>query len=120
MHWSTKYNDTYGPRLLALSREGKSITQVCCDLEISRETYYRWRKEHSEFNEVASLGEQLSQSWWEEKGKDAIFSENPDLKFAASSWQFVLKNRFRDSYSDQAPKDSKDSLIEQLINKLPG
>lgn len=100
----------------ALFAEGKSITGVCVALGISRETYYRWRDDSSHpFSEVAKLGEMLSQAYLEERGLDGTFGGID--KFAGSTWQFIMKNRFRDHYSDQQkPQDS--SAVEMLLNML--
>lgn len=116
-----RFNEKYEPWMndaaLEKFKQGKSVTSVCCTLEISRETYYQWRddKDHP-FYPVAKRGEQYSQQYWEDKGQEGTLGEIE--KFAGSSWQFIMKNRFRDSYSDQAPKDARDTLIEKLLDKV--
>jgi hypothetical protein len=115
------FEDKYEPWMdeVALNgfKNGDSITSVCCDLDISRETYYRWKddKEHP-FSRIAKKGEKLSQKWWENVGKDGVVGNLE--KFAGSTWQFTMKNRFRDDYSEAAPKDSRDTLIEKLLDKV--
>jgi hypothetical protein len=96
--------------------EGESITSVCADLNISRETYYRWRDDKSHpFSAAAKQGERQSQKYWEGIGKDGIIGGLD--KFAGSSWMFVMKNRFRDSYNEQQ-KDEKNTAVEMLLNLL--
>lgn len=116
-NWTDKYEPWMNDVALAKFAEGKSITGVCNALGIVRDTYYRWRdnKDHP-FYSVAKRGEQISQERWEEIGMDGVVGNLE--KFGGSSWQFVMKNRFRDSYSDQAPKDMKDTLIEKLLEKV--
>jgi hypothetical protein len=108
-----KYNDGIPSKILELFADGASITKVCVKLCICRDTYYDWKERFPEFKKAASRGEQISQMWWEDKGRDGMFGEIE--KFAGSSWQFVMKNRFRDSYSDQQSKTLEHTLIEKLL-----
>ncbi len=97
--------------------DGSSITQVCArKLKVHRDTYYEWKKVHPEFRKAAETGEQISQAYWEDIGKDGIVGDLE--KFAGSTWQFVMKNRFRDSFSDQQPESVNNTLIEKLLEKL--
>lgn len=114
--WREKYDPSMDEIALNAFKAGKSITSICCMLDISRETYYQWRddKEHP-FYKVAKKGEMLSQQFWEEIGLNGIVGELD--KFAGSSWQFVMKNRFRNDYADQQAKDSRDTLIDKLLAK---
>lgn len=116
-HPSDKFEPCMIDKALKLYEQGKSITAICYHLGISRETYYQWRadKDHP-LNETISKGEKASQAYWEQLGHEGISGEIP--KFAGSSWQFVMKNRFRDDYSDTAPQDHTNTLIEKLLDKL--
>lgn len=112
-----KYDPSMDEIALNAFREGKSKVAICCLLDISRETYYAWRDDKSHpFSKIAKKGEMLSQQFWEEIGKKGVVGEVD--KFAGSSWQFTMKNRFRDDYSDAPPKDQKDTLIEKLLDKI--
>ncbi len=117
--FNAKYETWMNERALEKFSEGKSITAVCNALGICRETYANWRdnKDHP-FYLVAKHGEQISQEHWEDIGKDGIVGNLE--KFAGSSWQFIMKNRFRESYVD-APKEdnsAQNTLIEKLLEKL--
>jgi len=114
--WSVKYDPSLCSKAVELFKQGKSITAVAVSLGIVRDTYYRWKEEYPEFGQACAMGEQLSQAYWESRGEEGIFGEID--KFAGSSWQFTMKSRFRDCYSDQAPKDLKDTLIEKLLEKV--
>ena len=112
--------DKFEPWMVDKARElfaqGESITSVCCDLDISRETYYRWRDDPNHpFNFAAKKGEQLSQQFWERAGRDGILGGID--KFGGSSWQFVMKNRFREHYADAKPAESQ-SAVELLLGLL--
>lgn len=112
-----KYESWMDDVALSKFKEGDSITSVCCALDISRETFYRWRDDKGHpFSRIAKKGERLSQDHWEHIGKDGVVGNLE--KFAGSSWQFIMKNRFREHYSDQQPKDTTTTLIEKLLEKL--
>lgn len=111
-----KYEPWMDEAALSAFEEGDSITAVCYKLDISRETYYRWKDDASHpFSRVAKRGEQASQLWWEGIGKDGITGCLD--KFAGSTYQFVMKNRFREHYSDQQ-KPENNTAVEMLLNML--
>ncbi len=117
MHGNEKYESWMSEAALEKFRDGKSVTSVCCTLDISRETYYQWRDDKNHpFYPVAKKGEHLSQQYWEDMGQQGVLGGID--KFAGSSWQFIMKNRFRDHYNDQSQKDTKDTLIEKLLEKM--
>jgi len=103
-------------RIPILFSEGASIVKVCHELGINRDTYYEWNRTHPDFHDACTAGQMASQIWWEEKGKSAIFGETE--RFAGSSWQFVMKNRFRQDYRDEEAVATSNTLIEKLLEKL--
>ena len=117
MHGLEKYEPWMDEKAIELFRDGESVTSVCCDLDISRETYYQWSKDKDHpFYKIAKRGEKLSQQYWERLGRQGV---RGDLdKFGGSSWQFVMKNRFRDHYSDQQKQEDNKTLAELLINAI--
>lgn len=114
--FTEKYEPWMNEKALELFREGDSITSVCCDLGIHRDTYYSWRdnKDHP-FYEVAKVGESLSQQFWERAGRNGTLGGID--KFAGSSWQFIMKNRFREHYADTKPAENQ-SAVELLLGML--
>ncbi len=115
-----QFQDKFEPwmidKALSLFRDGESVTSICCELGIVRDTYYNWAKnpEHPFYN-TAKFGEQLSQQFWERSGRNGIFGEIE--KFAGSSWQFVMKNRFKESYkADEQNKPVSESILEKLLS----
>lgn len=121
MAWDTAYKPEMIPKMLELFKNGASIAAVCASLPCSKDSYYRWKddtKNKPEFGEAATLGELLSQKWWEEKGKESMFSTEKELKFNGSCWQFVMASRFRDDYGNHDKgADLRDTLIEKLLEK---
>ena len=114
---------TYHPDLVGkiadMFRDGSSITKVAAvKLGVVRQTYYEWKDLHPDFKAEAERGEQLSQSFHEDKLEATADGEIDKANGACRI--FIMKNRFRECYAD-APKDEKsaaDSLIEKLLEKL--
>lgn len=112
----TDYRPEICDRIPDLFSEGASIVKVCHKLGICRETFYEWKRVHPEFLAACKQGEIASQTWWEDNGKDGIFGGID--KFSGSSWQFVMKNRFRKDYRDEESVQTNNTLIEKLLEKL--
>ncbi len=75
---------------------GESLAAICDELDI---------------------GLQKAQRDWERIGREGVVG-NID-KFAASTWIFTMKNRFRDDYKEEKAEPTlNESLVEKLIDKL--
>lgn len=114
--WNNPYSPDICDKVHELFSGGASIAKVCVKLGIVKDTYYRWKREHKEFAAAAEAGELASQVHWEDLGESGIIGELD--KFAASSWMFVMKNRFRQDYRDEAAVQTNNTLIEKLLEKL--
>jgi hypothetical protein len=117
---SPHFNNKFQPWMIEKARElfaqGESVTSVCVDLDITRETYYQWRDNSDHpFYDAARKGELSSQQYWERLGRSGV--QGLIDKFGGSSWQFVMKNRFREHYSD-SQKDTGNTAVEMLLNML--
>jgi DNA-binding XRE family transcriptional regulator len=114
---------TYHPDLVSkiadMFRDGSTITQVAArKLGVTRKTYYAWKETYPEFGEQAEYGEQLAQSYHEDKldqtADGAIEGANSACRI------FIMKSRFRESYHETT-KDEKpvsETLLEKLLEKL--
>lgn len=117
MSRETDYRPELCDEIVHMFSDGSSITQVCArKLEVHRDTYYEWKSVHPEFKKAAERGEAMSQAYWEDIGKDGITGNLE--KFAGSSWSFVMKNRFREHYSDQQKEKEGNTAVEMLLNLL--
>lgn len=114
---------TYSPDLVdkiaQMFADGSSITQVAArKLGVTRQTYYEWKEKYPEFRDQAELGEQLAQSYHEDK-LDAT-SEGKIEGANGACRIFIMKSRFRESYHETT-KDEKpvsETLLEKLLDKL--
>ena len=53
----TKYKPQMCEVVIELMREGASQDEVIGHLDISRDTFYRWKEEHEEFSDSIKRGE---------------------------------------------------------------
>jgi Helix-turn-helix domain of resolvase len=118
-----KYDPIMCELVLLLMAKGKSKTAVAADLGISRETLYRWCDSespyyHEDFADAVSLGETLSQSWWEEQGIKGIWGGK---EFNATTWIYTMKNRFPRDWRDKPDAEQlTDRLIQIILSRQDG
>ena len=87
----TKYRSEMCAILEEMMREGASQIEVMAEIDITEDTFYRWKKENEEFSESVARGKLLSQAWWERMGR--VNLEN--TKFNYRGWYMNMKNRFQ-------------------------
>lgn len=94
----TKYDPAMCAKLVAMGKLGMSKCEMAAEIDICVETFNQWEKQHKDFSEASKRAVQLSQAWWERKGRESTFSGGP--LFNATSYIFQMKNRFREAWND--------------------
>jgi len=64
---------------------------VIGSLDISKDTYYRWKEENKDFSDAIKRGIGLSRAWWEKEGRISL----RDREFNYTGWYMNMKNRFK-------------------------
>jgi len=106
-----KYKPAMCEQVIALMSEGASLVEVSVKLGISRQTMYRWRDSNEEFCYTIKRGLELSEAWWEEKGRTNLENKS----FNSTLWYMNMKNRF--GWKDKtAHAVEKETLEEFLIS----
>ena len=72
----TKYRPELCAPVIDLMRQGASKVEVCAELDISRDTFYRWQEEHPEFSDTVAKGELLAEAWWTRHGRENLYSRD--------------------------------------------
>lgn len=120
----TDYKPEFNQIALDLMKDGASIVEVCAELGISRETLYDWINPESDrfkqdFSDTIKDGKEYAQAWWEKKGREATFK---GMGFNATSYIFIMKNRFGQDYKDKQEVDNKSTTTiidpDQFLKKL--
>lgn len=76
-----------------VQNRSKSITRVCSDLNISKTSLYRWRKEHPELDDAIELAQTHAEADWEEIGEMGTLGKINGFKPA--TYELIMKNRFK-------------------------
>ena len=103
------YKKQMAEKLPQMFENGESVIEVCANMGISRDTFYRWCKEHKAFNEAYQTGLELSQAWWEKLGRAGSLGTQ---KINAATWIFNMKNRFKWHDRSQIEADSNVMLSQ--------
>ena len=92
----TKYNPQFCETVIELGKQGKSIAQMACHLEVTRPSLYEWAKVHEEFSTAFTRAIDEMQAHLEDKGYRGL--ENRELNSAV--WKKTMEARFRDDYTE--------------------
>ena len=113
----TKYKPEMCETVIELMKEGASQYEVLATLGISEDTFYRWKKENEEFSESIKRGSQLSQAWWEKKGRISL----DDRQFNSTLWYMNMKNRFKWADKQEVKNEGNVTIVMDTgIEHYPG
>tara|TARA_R110001599_G_scaffold266848_2_gene467681 strand:+ start:454 stop:840 length:387 start_codon:yes stop_codon:yes gene_type:complete len=113
----TKYKPEMCKTVIDLMKEGASQQEVLATLDISNDTFYRWKKENAEFSETIKRGIQLSQAWWEKKGRISL----DDRQFNSTLWYMNMKNRFKWADKQEVKNEGNITIVMDTgIDHYPG
>ena len=91
-HWTLARATTLAAKLPDMFSEGQSITEVCVELKIARQTFYEMRDDYIIFADAVELGLQQSEAWWTRLGREGSSCAHP---IQPQTWIFNMKNRFK-------------------------
>ena len=113
----TKYKPSMCKVVIDLMQEGDSQQEVLAVLDISNDTFYRWKKENEEFSETIKRGVQLSQGWWERQGRVSL----KDREFNYTGWYMNMKNRFKWADKQEVKQEGNITIVMDTgIDHYPG
>lgn len=90
-----RYNKTFAERFIKLSAQGKDINTICCELGITKKTFYDYINPDSstykaEFHAAVEIGRQFCEAWWSEVGRINLNNST----FNATLYMMNMQNRF--------------------------
>ena len=103
--------------ILELMKEGASLDEVRGELDISKDTLYRWKEDYEDFSDSIKRGIRMSQAWWEKQGRISL----RDRDFNYTGWYMNMKNRFK--WSDKKEFNNEGSItvmVDTGISRSPG
>lgn len=112
----TKYKPEYNEKALQFLSLGKSIIQLAAHIGVARSTIYLWAKENDTFSDTLKHGQDLSQSVWEDKLEEMMYSKEVNAPLV----KLYFANRFKwhDKPEQENPEDSVATPIKVQIVAL--
>ena len=110
--------------ILEAGMQGHHITKFLMELGISWDQHYTLMDRNKEYSKTVKEYNKLCEQWWFEQAHTAIASGNSN-RFNQRLWTVIMKNKFRDSWSDSKEIDittggdkiTQDNLIQVEIIK---
>jgi hypothetical protein len=85
-----KYEEVMCQQVLDLGAQGCGRAEIAAELDISRQTLYRWEHEYPEFCDALSRAHDLSLAWWEKQGRKNLSAKD----FNAGLYKQCMSGRF--------------------------
>lgn len=93
----SEYRPEYCDLVIELGKLGKSVVQMACAIDVSRQTLYEWAETHEDFSDAFTRAKQWAQDWWETQGQLGLTAD----KFNAPVWSRSMAARFPADYQER-------------------
>ena len=97
----SEYRPEYCDTAIELGKTGASKVEIAVEIGVDRKTLDRWMEAHPEFRHALTRALDLSQVWWERKGRDNLEAD----RFQASMWSRSMAARFPDDWREKQDVD---------------
>lgn len=94
----TDYQEDYCEAVVEWGSQGKSITWMAAELDVSRETIYEWARVHPLFSDALTRARVKAQRWWEDAGQNGLSAP----LFNASVYAKSMAARFPEEWRDNS------------------
>lgn len=116
--------DMWEEIIIDAGKNGHHITKFLLELGISWDQHYTLINRNKAYSKTIKEYNKFCEQWWYDKAHEAIESGNSN-RFNQRLWTIIMKNKFRDSWSDAKEIDittggdkiNKDNLIQVEIIK---
>lgn len=99
------YDPAYCEKVVELGKLGKSIEQICYDLDTPVRTLYLWRDTHPEFMQALEDAKAFEQAWWESQAHAYMVETKDGPKLNASLWSRSMAARFPKKYRESVKQE---------------
>lgn len=94
----SSYSEDYCAQVLGWGEDGKSITWMAAQLDVSRDTIYEWAKVHAEFSDALARARAKAQAKWEDMGESGLYMK----EFQGATWVKSMAARFPDDWREKS------------------
>lgn len=118
----SKYDPAFCERVIELGKQGCSFCEIAADLMIAKSTLVLWTVEHEEFSLSMDLAKQLSQAWWEEKGRKYLIEGEVEGqgRINSSLYSRSMAARFPDDWRESNKTELSGSVTIMPSVELNG
>lgn len=106
----TTYRPEFCQVVIDCGKEGKSLTQMCAELMISKQCFAEWREKYEEFGEACQIAINFSQAWWENIGQNHIVENKDGPKVNAALYGRSMAARFPDDWRENSKVEHAGSV----------
>jgi transposase-like protein len=99
------YDPAYCDKVVELGRIGKSIEQICYQLQTPVRTLYEWRDKHPEFSQALEDAKGYEQAWWEEQAQAYMVENKESDRLNPSLWSRSMAARFPKKYRESTKQE---------------
>ena len=99
------YDPAYCEKVVELGRIGKSIEQICFQLNTPVRTLYEWRDRHPEFSQALEDAKSYEQAWWEEQAQQYMVENKESDRLNPSLWSRSMAARFPKKYRESTKQE---------------
>jgi len=101
----TLYDPAYCETVRELGRIGKSVEQICYQLNVSLRTIYLWKDTHEEFMQALDDAKTFEQAWWEEQASSYMVENKESDRLNATLWSRSMAARFPKKYRESTKQE---------------
>lgn len=105
-----KYKPEMIEDLLQRAKKGHTITEICSEWNITRQTFYRWRDEHPAFSDALKLSRIHYEAWYSKFVRGVAGGQVPGANVTALIWL----GRNTCGWSDLRPHEEDESVDFEL------
>jgi len=99
------YDPAYCETVRDLGRIGKSVEQICYQLDVSLRTIYLWRDAHEEFMHALDDAKTYEQAWWEEQAAAYMVENKESDRLNSTLWSRSMAARFPKKYRESTKQE---------------
>ena len=99
------YDPAYCQEVVELGKLGKSIEQICYDLNTPVRTLYEWRDRHPEFSQALEDAKGFEQAWWENQAHSYMVETKEGARLNHSLWSRSMAARFPKKYRESVKQE---------------
>jgi hypothetical protein len=115
----TYINPMWKEIILEHGRRGSHVTAFLQELGLSWDQHYAMLKRNKDYNHVFQIYQRDCEQWWYQQAHKAVESGESN-KFNQRLWTIIMKNKFRDNWSDEKQIDitTQGDKINPADNKI--